>query len=1753
MNKGSYQTIKNTHNQEFTGKISYGINWLIPVNTILLLLLINTWSFGNDFRNYIWYFGNSPFGIQFNLGNGEPFLISNQGTDVNFPFGVGGSAVAVDQSGSVLFYAHANAIFDRSHQIMPNGAGIPGEPTRNQAVAIVPIPGNPNQYYVILNGPNVRIVIVDMSLTGNDPPEVIRGDAIRNQVITPGPIASASDAMIVIQSPDDPEKYFLVVQSNNHFRVYEIGNNNQFTLVSEIPKPAGFVSSSFTFHPSGKIAVAPANANQNVILLDFDGSSGAITFDRAIPNSGNDDGGPFAIYDVEFNEDGSIIYLSRTGSATQEGMILQYDLNNPTATLEPVNLGITLFRSWGLQRGPDGRIYHIYQETDGGPFLVGRINEPDSAVALVNYQPAVFGNVNFGGRQFPQFSPPGRRNIDDVDFQALVGCLPNPAKFMPTIIPQADSYTWDFGDGTVETWNSFQAPIHLYEGPGSYEVSLVVTVDGVQSDTIRQTIIVLEAQEIEGWFNDTTICPGDQIVLDAGMGQSYRWSTGETTRQITVSEPGNYWVVVNNGQCNYHDYVNVEVYGEPLQLANTWQFGTGAGIDFNEQPPEPLSSAMQSPAGVATISDRNGQTLFYTDGNVVYGPTGAPLPFADPLNDVLGGNNQATQSSIIVPFPGDETLFYIFTTEQIFGVGPNWEMKYSIVDIKEGDEGTVVASNKPLFYQSTERITVIGGGNSYWLLAHEFGSNTFRAYPITENGIGNPVLSSIGSVHDQSVASNGKGYMKFSQDGTKVAVALAGPAGNFIEVFDFDPETGELSNMVRLPLPENYPQHQVYGLEFAGGKLFASVRGTGSSMLYEFHLEPFIEDSIMQEDVRFQKIAEENGVEFGALQLGPDQQIYLAINGSGFLGQFAPNLDTAAGTFSNFDLQFNQFDLNGGISGLGLPNFIQNIMMDIGGPGMLVTDGCLGTESVFVGNGTSSIDEFIWTFGDGSGANTEQASHIYQAAGAYDVRLIIQNVCVGILFDQTETINITPPPAKPTIPEIAIICNDDLILDANQNEIPGLTYFWSTGDTTRTIVANDPGLYFAIVFDQLGCSSEDTTEVFDGRPVLDLGPNQTVCQNEPVAELDTRVVGPHIWAVNGNVVAGNTGRRFTPNTSTPGVFQITVQVTETLTGCIAYDTLQLTVNAIPEATYTVTRSTCGDANGAIEITSDLTGLSFEWFDAAAVSLGTNNPLTAIPSGAYELVVTNNLSLCTRTYAISVSDETTSFGIVATNASNCDGGRIEVTLNPAPAQTTGISYTLLNQQTGDTRTVIEDAVTMVFEDLEAGEYIVQVEADGCRDESAIVNVTLPDFVDLNVASVFDLCDGQAQITAVSNTPGANVFALSGPNNFNPPNVNAQGGVTAVMPIPQGTYNPGSYTLIVEVRNDASGLCPTEEEIEVNISDSPSVNLLTTGDACGGTFRVTAVPDPPGNYSYVWTPAGPNAPVFAINQTTSVSVTVRNQATGCEGSTGPVLYEIFDEFTVVLSVDPQPCDDGEPVTLSTALSRTVASPAYRWFQNQVLLQPETSSTHTSFGAGVFRVEVTEGGTGCRADASLQIVRLPVTPIDIEPRFVICPDPPASEIAFIDVAQFTFAEAILLQTGASFSPIGGAFELTEEGTYRFILENDFGCITIDTTIIDIECIPRIVAPNAFSPNATRPENQSFKILPSYVGEFEIYIFNRWGEIIFFSSSLEEMEANGWDGTFKGQFVPMGTYAYVMKFRSLTDPQRGLIEQHGAVTVIR
>src|SRR5687767_9652562 len=129
--------------------------------SIFLLTAVPGFSQG---ENNIWYFGSNA-GIDFN--SGSPVAIA--GGQVNT---IEGSAGICNAAGQLLFYSDGTFVWDRNHNIMPNGSGLLGDGSSTQSAVICADPAGPNLYYIFTadqggyGGPNqgINYSKVDMTL-----------------------------------------------------------------------------------------------------------------------------------------------------------------------------------------------------------------------------------------------------------------------------------------------------------------------------------------------------------------------------------------------------------------------------------------------------------------------------------------------------------------------------------------------------------------------------------------------------------------------------------------------------------------------------------------------------------------------------------------------------------------------------------------------------------------------------------------------------------------------------------------------------------------------------------------------------------------------------------------------------------------------------------------------------------------------------------------------------------------------------------------------------------------------------------------------------------------------------------------------------------------------------------------------------------------------------------------------------------------------------------------------------------------------------------------------------------------------------------------------------------------------------------------------------------------------------------------------------------------------------------------------------
>ncbi|MDR7209054.1 T9SS type B sorting domain-containing protein [Flavobacterium piscis] len=454
--------------------------------------------------------------------------------------------------------------------------------------------------------------------------------------------------------------------------------------------------------------------------------------------------------------------------------------------------------------------------------------------------------------------------------------------------------------------------------------------------------------------------------------------------------------------------------------AAIWFFGNYAGLDFNSGSPVALTNGkLITKEGCATISDKDGNLLFYTDGSIVYNKNHQIMPNGSGLL----GHNSSTQSAIIVPKPNNPYVYYIFTVDQPLPANaddnplndmnpPNNGLNYSQVDIRLNNGlGDIVVTEKnvPLVtydlndseevkYKCSEKITAVqhGDGVSFWVITHFI--NNFYAFKISAQGVNNnPVKTTTAlTIPIGGYLANAIGCLKASPNGKKIVIANNasrrtnenGPKGNPIRdtgnvlLYDFDSSTGITSNEMLL-LSNSNP----YGVEFSSKtkKIYVTANKFNADG------ETILESSLIQYDLKSANILSSKTIVntspliSGALQLGIDEKIYCA----GYLTtDFKrnkisvinnPELD---GTSCNY--LPNAIDLKTGSTEQGLPPFITSLFLYT----FSYEFNCFGQATHFFINSVETIDSVVWDFGDGTTSTDREPYHTYLVPGDYKVTLI---------------------------------------------------------------------------------------------------------------------------------------------------------------------------------------------------------------------------------------------------------------------------------------------------------------------------------------------------------------------------------------------------------------------------------------------------------------------------------------------------------------------------------------------------------------------------------------------------------------------------------------------------------------------------------------------------------------------------------------------------------------------------------------------
>ncbi len=523
-----------------------------------------------------------------------------------------------------------------------------------------------------------------------------------------------------------------------------------------------------------------------------------------------------------------------------------------------------------------------------------------------------------------------------------------------------------------------------------------------------------------------------------------------------------------------------------------WYFGDHAGLDFNQQYPKPLTDGQISThEGVASISDKNGKLLFYTDGQTVYNRAHQVMENGSGLL----GNITSTQSSIVVPWPNSTTKYCIFTLDKAgTPSNPGNGLKYSIVEMSDGGGlGAITQKNlslpgvdRVLF---TEKIAVVKSkdGKSYWIITHEFDNWAFDEFKLTENGLTFEAQVTEGSQHryDPNESNNrgATGYLKSSPKGDFLALAIEGM--HFYELFAFDNGTGKIRLLAKLGAGSNTDAtgeiNNAYGVEFSptGNFLYGSTRKGG--LIYQWDITQPDQISIQRS---VQILRENNSILVGALQLGPNGKIYVTLGGQPYLGVISSPIQKNCNYLEHGTTLLDNATGAGGKSYFGLPTFLSDFFQ---AAKFYYESTCQNdTMKFYVSANKQTLDPGLpqWLIYDTTGTTliakadvdpyTLEGRHQFTKAGKYLIKFSVRQF--GSDIKQDQLITIFPLPEL-NFPDTTSLCKGSPAkLDAGD----GAFYRWRDNNNLSVYRVRDvynPGVYFVTVTHYNGCTASDSTYV----------------------------------------------------------------------------------------------------------------------------------------------------------------------------------------------------------------------------------------------------------------------------------------------------------------------------------------------------------------------------------------------------------------------------------------------------------------------------------------------------------------------------------------------------------------------------------------------------------------------------------------------------------------------------------------------------
>lgn len=678
---------------------------------------------------------------------------------------------------------------------------------------------------------------------------------------------------------------------------------------------------------------------------------------------------------------------------------------------------------------------------------------------------------------------------------------------------------------------------------------------------------------------------------------------------------------------------------------------------------------------------------------------------------------------------------------------------------------------------------------------------------------------------------------------------------------------------------------------------------------------------------------------------------------------------------------------------------------------------------------TTAGGSYLWN----NGATTPTLD---AGPGTWSVNVTL-NGCVG-----TGSISISErtPPVVDLGPDVTLCPGETLALDATQ---PGATYLWNTGDTGPTLMVDAAATVIVTVTDQYGCSNSDTVAVAYANPgLVDLGPDVSFCTGSSVQ------IGTHI---PGASYEWNTGALTDSiSVATPGTYWLDV----VLSGCTVRDTIEVGETPLPTVVLPTGLVVCPGNEATLDASTP--GATYLWNN------GATTPTITVGAGMWTVDVTVNG--CTATTAATIGQHPAPVLALGPDVMLCPGESVTVNVSVLP----GATYVWNTGETGPSITVNTAGVISV----------ILTDANGCTATDSL-EVFIADPGSVSLGPDIEFCNG-SNVTLDATTTGAAGYlwntgadsptlttdqpgtywveilmgtctvsdtiiltGIPGPDISLGADTILCPGASLLLHVPaaglQLQWQDGSQgdSFLVEQAGqyevevvDGNG-CTAVAAIQVDYLPQDGFDLGPDTTICTGASLVLDAGLPNGTTQ--WSGAS-NAPTPSITVTGSGTYIATTSVAGCA----------FSDTIQVQVVGPPPPDLGPDTTFCAGGSITLSASggSLLWDDGS------TNGTRSITGGGLYWVEVT--ADGCTASDTITVNEVPLPIVDLGADTSLCGNATLAVDVAVPGGTYLWNDG-----GTSSSRTLGA------GVWQ-VMVTVSGCSSSDTVVVQSVEMPVIALPS-------------------------------------------------------------------------------------------